>query len=256
MINSVVETVSIIMPAYNAEKTISASIDSVIAQTYKDWHLYVIDDASIDDTVKKICDKECCDSRISYISLSNNVGVAEARNAGLKAARGRYIAFLDSDDFWCANKLEIQMDIFGKGFSIVSSNYSIFHENPNHIVSTRCFPNIIKYTDMLKSNKIGNLTAVYDRGVLGTILQKSAGHEDYIMWLELMKKAKIAYCIQLPLAKYRISEKSLSSNKFKAASWQWRVYRKYLGFGLNLSLYYMFFYAFSSIVSRIFIEKQ
>lgn len=242
------EIVSIIMPAYNAEATIKCSVYSVIGQTFSKFKLYIINDASTDCTEEIIRSFE--DSRIVYIKNDYNIGVAESRNKGIKKCKGKYIAFIDSDDLWEPNKLELQYIHLNAGMDIVCSNYVTFSENPMRIKNKRIAPQYIRYNDMLKSNFIGNLTGIYNSDKLGKIYQKKIGHEDYVMWLELIKRAKCCYCVQEYLAKYRESNKSLSGNKLRAIVWQWSIYRKELNMGLISTIYYFSSYIYNGILKR------
>ncbi|MEY0330988.1 glycosyltransferase family 2 protein [Providencia rettgeri] len=240
------EIFSIIMPAYNAEKTIYDSIMSILNQDFKFFSLYVINDASSDSTKKII--SSICDDRIIYIENPDNLGVSESRNKGLRIAGGKYIAFLDSDDFWLPNKLSSQLKLLNSGWDVVCSNYIAFDSAQTEFLRTS--PEIIQYSDMLKSNFIGNLTGVYNRQKLGIFLQKNIGHEDYVMWLQIIKKSRQAFCIQSPLAKYRLSNNSLSGNKFRAISWQWSIYRSELKLSTVKSIYYFSHYIFNALKKR------
>lgn len=242
------EVFSIIMPCYNAEAYISSSIKSVICQTYPHWCLYIIDDCSHDDSYRIIHEIVDSEPRIKYFRLPKNSGVAAARNVGIKAASGKYISFLDSDDMWAADKLERQFAVLETGYDIVCSNYKVFSTaNNDEKFPDRVFPERFGYNDMLYGNKIGNLTGVYNCINLGKIYQERMGHEDYIMWLELIKIAKHAYCIQDSLAYYRLSHDTLSSNKWKASRWQWNIYRHHLGFGMIRSSLYWICYAYNAL---------
>ncbi|MFY3768922.1 UDP-Glc:alpha-D-GlcNAc-diphosphoundecaprenol beta-1,3-glucosyltransferase WfgD [Providencia manganoxydans] len=241
-------TVSIIMPAYNAEKTIETSISSVLNQTFTDFILYVIDDASTDNTKSIILNFS--DSRIIYLKNECNKGVAISRNKGIELSNSKYIAFLDSDDLWLPEKLQKQINYLEYGWDVVNSNYYSFKDDENILLSTRKSPKIISYSHMLKSNFIGNLTGIYNCEKIGKILQKNNGHEDYIMWLEIVKKSTNSFCIQEPLAKYRLSESSLSGNKFKAMKWQWNIYRNELNFNVLKSSYLFIHYTLNAIKKR------
>lgn len=240
------ELISIIMPAFNAEKTIKSSIESILNQTIKNFKIYIIDDSSTDTTSKIV--NSFNDERIIYTYNNNNQGVSKSRNIGIKKCKGKYIAFLDSDDLWFPNKLERQLELLEKGWDIVCSNYITFTENNN--LNERSAPEIISYEKMLSSNFIGNLTGIYNSSTLGKIYQKEKGHEDYIMWLELIKIANKAYCIQEPLAKYRVSDTSLSGNKIKAMQWQWSIYRNELKLSFIKSSYYFINYIYNALKKR------
>ncbi|WP_226888156.1 glycosyltransferase family 2 protein [Pectobacterium aquaticum] len=243
------EIFSVIMPAYNSALTLRDSIKSVLNQSFRDFVLYVVDDCSSDETENII--KSYSDARVVYIKTDKNSGVANARNQGVKAASGKYITFLDSDDIWCEKKLEKQYHCFSNGFDVVCSNYKTFFEvfDLNSGVIRRS-PEYIVYSDMLKSNFIGNLTGAYNAERIGKVYQKSVGHEDYVMWLSIMRKTKVAYCIQEPLAYYRISGSSLSANKLKAMLWQWHIYRKEINLSLLSSFYFFLCYVFFSLKKR------
>ncbi|CAG9433021.1 UDP-Glc:alpha-D-GlcNAc-diphosphoundecaprenol beta-1,3-glucosyltransferase WfgD [Providencia alcalifaciens] len=239
--------VSIIMPCYNSERFIVESINSVLDQSYKFFELIIVNDASTDNSVSLISSYK--DSRIVLINLEKNEGVSSARNKGLSIAKGDYIAFIDSDDIWISNKLEKQIELLNKDWDVICSNYSTF--NLNGLVNTRYAPEIITYKDMLRSCFIGNLTGIYHAKKIGKFYQKNVGSEDYLMWLSVLKKAEKAYCIQEPLAKYRIHETSLSSNKVKSINWQWNIYRKELKLNFIQSFYYLCCYIFHALKKRI-----
>lgn len=239
------ETISIIMPAFNAGKFVRDSIQSVLNQTYCHWKLYVVNDCSTDNTKEILT--EFNDPRIVLLNTPANSGVAEARNIGIAKSQGIYIAFLDSDDLWVETKLEKQLELLEKGNDVVCSHYSTFSDSSDKLLSTRFFPKNITYQDMLVSNKVGNLTGIYNQNKLGKFFQKKIGHEDYVMWLEIIKSAGQAVSIPEVLAFYRVSPTSLSGNKVKASLWQWDIYRKHLQFGVLKSAYYWTRYLFNAL---------
>ncbi|GAB5071571.1 glycosyltransferase [Citrobacter sedlakii] len=241
------EVVSIIMPAYNASATIDESINSVLQQDFQHWHLYIVDDSSSDDTFSRAQSYD--DERITVLSNVNNLGVAESRNKAIKICKGKYIAFLDSDDIWHKNKLTSQIKVLSEGWDLVCSNFSTF-TNEKEVVSIRRSPENIDYGMLLKSNYIGNLTGIYNSEKYGKFYQKKSGHEDYIMWLDIISKTKQAYCIQKCLARYRLQNKSLSSNKARAIIWQWKIYRNHQNISFFNSIKYMFFYFYNAILKR------
>lgn len=244
--------VSIIMPVYNGEKTILGAIKSVLAQTYENWELVIVDDCSKDQTHSVV--KSIDDERIKFYQLDSNTGSPTSpRNFGLSVCKGQYIAFLDADDLWEPKKLELQVAVLDRGYNIVCSNYSVFvDENEDDPLSYRQFPKEFNFRKMLRRNCIGNLTGIYNRDKLGIVLQKHQGHEDYIMWLELVKKGGNVYCVQEPLARYRLSPSSVSSDKLQAAKWQWRIYREELELNALVSSYYFSHYAFNVVKRKLF----
>ena len=239
---------SIIMPAFNAAATIEQSILSIISQDYPAWTLYIIDDASADNTSEIVEKYASNDKRIIYKRFLVNGGVAAARNWGISSSDGEYIAFLDSDDLWLPHKLAVQRAYLHNGYDVVCSDYYYFSRNVSNITGKTAKKEFFNYSDMLGGNNIGNLTGVYNRIRLGSVAQISIGHEDYVMWLDLMSRTSKGYCVKQPLACYRIQDKSLSHNKFKAASWQWYIYRRVLNMPFILSLYYFLCYAKNAFV--------
>ena len=233
--------VSIIMPAHNAAKTIKESIDSVLSQTFTDWDLLVINDSSIDETEQIVSEYTRKDSRIRLLYTDKSVGKPfYPRNIGIKAAEGRFIAFLDSDDVWLATKLEKQIPLFDdEKVAIVFSYYEKFATNEAETKKNRVIksPASVSYNSALYGNPIGNLTGVYDSKKIGKVFYEDAGHEDYILWLTILKKGFIAKNTNTVEARYRVAEKSVSSNKGKSASWTWNIYRKTLGFNIVKSVF-------------------
>ncbi|EPA1952414.1 glycosyltransferase family 2 protein [Vibrio alginolyticus] len=246
------EKVSIIMPVYNGEKTIFHAIKSVLCQSYTNWELIIVDDRSQDAT-RSIVDR-IDDERVIFFQLESNTGSPTSpRNYGLGLCSGKYIAFLDADDLWEPKKLELQVAALERGYNIVCSNYSVFiDDNEDDPLSYRQFPKEFNFRKMLKRNCIGNLTGIYNREKLGIVLQKHQGHEDYIMWLELVRKGGSVYCVQESLARYRLSPSSVSSDKLQAAKWQWRIYREELALNLLVSSYYFSHYAINALKRKLF----
>jgi glycosyltransferase involved in cell wall biosynthesis len=229
---------SVIMPAYNAAGTILDAVNSVLKQTFHDYEIIIVEDASKDNTREVIEELVCKNNNcIKAIFLDENKGVAEARNEAIRIARGKYLTFLDSDDLWLENKLEEQLRILGNGADIVFSSY--YRLLPNGRRKKVTVPKMVTYKQMLGCNFIGNLTGAYNCHNLGKIYQKSIGHEDYLMWLELLKIASKATGIQEPLAIYRVGALSLSSNKLKAVNnfiWGFSMHQ-----GIFLNIYsYLF----------------
>lgn len=245
------DKVSIITPSYNSAKYISETIESVLSQTYNNWEMIIVDDMSSDNSNEIIGEYIKKDSRIRLITLESNSGPAIARNRAIKESKGRYIAFLDSDDVWHPMKLEKQLDFMKtNGLSITYSSYHTIDGNGEKI-NTRHAKENITYNDMLKSNFIGNLTGIYDTAKIGKIYMDSTGHEDYALWLTIMKKVKITNGIVEPLAGYRILPGSVSANKFRALKWQWNIYRKTEKLNIFKSSYYFAWYIYYALNKRM-----
>jgi len=219
------ELISIVMPAFNAEKTIMDSIQSVIEQSYTHWELLICDDSSTDNTKSIV--NSFKDSRIKLIENSFSKGAAGARNSCLEKTAGRFVSFLDSDDLWHKNKLKRQLS-----FMIARECYFSFC-NYNVLVDGRvkgCFlaPAKISYNDLLKTCSIGCLTVMLDKKFFQEVLFPYTAKEDYYLWLKLLQNKKVcAYNVNEVLATYRISEKSISANKFKEIFRQWKVLSRF-----------------------------
>lgn len=246
------EMVSIIMPMYNRSFFVEQSIDSVIAQTYKNWELIIIDDYSTDNS-KEIVEKYIeRDLRIKIICLEQNSGVAEARNRGIEIANGQYLAFLDSDDIWHPEKLQKQIFFMKKNNIAFSyTQYRHFSQKDKYEGKLIDVKEHVTYKELLKGNIIGCLTVVIDREKIKNIMMRSERHEDYILWLQILKSGYEAYGLKKDLARYRISSNSLSGNKLKSAIWTWRIYRKIEKLNLWESLYYFLHYLLKGVLKRL-----
>ena len=222
--------VSIIMPAFNAEKTIKKSIESVFQQTYKNWILIVIDDNSSDLTYSIVESYKKIDNRIILLKtpLHKKKGPYFPRNHGLKYANTRFIAFLDADDIWYKNKLELQIKLHKtQNFSISCSAYRKKFKNRRLITITP--PSISKKNIFLK-NFIPMLTVIIDTNYLSNekVLSFPAiPHEDYALWLKLFKNEILINCYTFtePLAEYKVTSNSFSANKFISAYWTFGCFR-------------------------------
>ncbi|MBO7573846.1 MAG: glycosyltransferase family 2 protein [Bacilli bacterium] len=252
MSDSFCPLVSIITPAYNASSFIEATIDSVIKQDYSNWEMIIINDFSSDTTGKIIDEYSKKDKRIVVINNPSNQGVARSRNNGIKAAKGKYIAFLDSDDLWKENKLTKHIGFMEENnIAITYSYYETFSSDASKPTKLIKCPKKATYKSILKSNFMGCLTVVVNKSVTGDFLMPDLDHgEDMLTWYELMKRGFVAVCVSEPLASYRISNKSLSSNKKKTAKKQWNIYRKFLGFSYIKSLFYFCLYAIKGIIKH------
>lgn len=246
---------SIIMPAYNAEKFISDAIKSVLSQTYKNFELIIIDDCSLDQTVKVVQNYIAQDKRVNLVKKEKNQGVAETRNTGLNHAKGDFVAFLDSDDKWAEDKLEKQLAVLKERNDVDVVYGSYYRFNNDGIKNIVKVPNLLDKKELLKGNPIGNLTAIYNFKKYSQIRQKNIGHEDYLFWLEIFNSSPDVkgIGIQEPIAYYRVAEdsKNLSGNKLKAASWTWTIYRKHLKLNLISSLFYFSYYMIKAILKRV-----
>lgn len=215
--------VSIIMPAYNAFRFISESIDSVLAQTYQHWELIVIDDGSNDPTPTIVKEKVCRDSRIVYLHQENG-RQAKARNLGLMHARGELIAFLDADDLWLETKLEVMVHEFAAGNQdlLFSGSYvfedtfcrnNINPDTPKLIVATGEYSGHGGLSDFLDRNKIPMLSVVVKAEIIKRYRfnEVFTPAEDYDLWLRMLIDGYKFRSIEQPLAAYRLHSASSTS---------------------------------------------
>lgn len=240
--------VSIVTPCYNAEKFIKDTVESILAQTYENWELFIIDDGSKDRS-ESIIEPFLEDSRITYLKNEKNSGVAFTRNVGIEKAQGKYLAFVDSDDIWDSTKLEEQIEILESSESdICFTAYTLMTEE-KEIISAIPVSRSITIQDELKSSSMLTSSFVYDLEKLGKHHFIQIGHEDYLFKLELLKKSGLP-AVGIPESKvlYRLVHNSLSHNKKVAAQWQWAIYRKHLRLPLIKCLYYFSFYIFRGVL--------
>ena len=243
--------VSVVMPAYNAAATITRSIDSVLTQTRADLELIVVDDCSSDATPDLLAGYAAADARVRVHRQRANAGVAAARNTGIGMATGDYVAFLDSDDCWHPRKLELQIAQMQQAAATLSyCSYRRVAEDGTELSVVRP-PARLTHADLLRSNYIGNLTGVYSRE-LGPAQFTVIGHEDYVFWLQMIRRAGSALCVvhDEPLATYLVRDGSVSSNKLRAAGWQWRIYREIERMSRLRAAWYMLHYIRNALSKR------
>jgi teichuronic acid biosynthesis glycosyltransferase TuaG len=246
--------ISIITPSYNSKKFIKETINSVISQTYENWEMIIVDDKSKDDSIEFIKELIKNENRIRLIVLDQNIGAAMARNKALEVAKGRYIAFLDSDDIWLPKKLEIQLDFMkNNDYPISFTSYEAIDENSksnDHIIRAVESLNLEQY---LKNTIIGFSTSMINKELIKEELKflNIRIRQDTNLWITLLKQGYIAYGVDEVLAKYRVHSNSISANKIKAAKGVWNLYFNIHKFGLFKSIYYFSWYAFNAVKKRI-----
>jgi len=244
------DRVSVVMPVYNAASTLCQSMESVLGQSHRELELLVVDDGSTDGSWALIEALARRDSRVVAIRQAN-AGVAAARNAGIDAASGDCMAFLDSDDWWHPRKLEIQLA--GMRAAGALASYTAYQrvDPDGRALSMVRPPARVDHAAMLRSNRIGNLTGLYDRR-LGDPRFARVGHEDYVFWLQVVRRAGMAIRAGFdePLAFYRVHPGSLSADKLRAARWQWRIYRDNEALGWLPAAWYFMHYAANAVAKR------
>lgn len=236
------DLVSIIMPTYNCAKFIAESINSVIAQTYTNWELIIVDDCSTDNTKEILAPYLQKYSNINYTCLQKNGGPAVARTEALRQAKGDYIAFLDSDDIWYSEKLSKQI-AFMKENNIAFSctGYEQIEEDGKSKNIALIPPQETDYLKMLRlADPIGNLTVMYNRNAVGE--QKVPAikkRNDFALWLQILHKVHVCYGMTDILAKYRLRTQSVSRNKIKLISYHWHLYHNIEKISAIKSIWYI-----------------
>ena len=245
------DLVSIITPAYNAAEYVAETIESVLVQTYPKWEMLIVNDCSKDNTAEIVQSYAAKDNRIKLINLKQNSGAAVARNTAIQNAKGRYVAFLDSDDLWKKEKLQKQLNFMKQnGYAFTFHNFIMFDDGKEKENGKIIKVSIqVDYKKLLKGNNTGGCLAVcIDRRIVKEIFMPSKRHEDYICWLNILKRYRIkGYGINEILGYYRVGKVSVSSNKFKSALWTWKVYRDSQNLSFLKSIYYICFYCLNGI---------
>ena len=223
--------VSIIIPVYNAEKYLPETLDSVLIQDYPHKEVIIIDDCSKDGSANIVKQYQNKVDYISYHKLSVNSGVAVARNTGIKHAKGRYIAFIDSDDIWMPGKLTRQIALFdNKSTPFTYTAIKMINEQSIEIKGRRNVKERITYNFLLRNTMIATSTVIIDRNVAPEIVMPNRrSAEDYSLWLSLLKEYGPAYGINEALTSYRISSTSISSNRKKEVKYFYAVQTEDIG---------------------------
>lgn len=242
------ELCSVVMPAYNSEKYIAETIESVIKQTYKNWELIIVNDASKDATEEIVKIYQEKDRRIKLISLTENQGVANARNTAIQNAKGRYIAFLDADDYWVKEKLQKQIQILNNSNADITYTAYLMIDEVGQTIKKRSVKELLNLKDLLKENSIIFSSVVCKKESIKNKRFKSKWyHEDYVFLLDLVKNEKVFKGINEILIRYRVHRNGRSFNKLTIAKYRWKIYREYLEMNFFQCLYYFSAYTWNGI---------
>ena len=245
--------VSVIMPAYNAARFIGQAIQSVLQQSFPCWELLITDDASTDNTPQLIEQAARQDTRIRVFPKETNQGPGAARNHSLSQAKGRYIAFLDSDDIWLPHKIERQLRFMqDRQSAFTFASYSLIGQQGEDLHKTIQAPASITYRQYLRNTIIGCLTVMIDREKTGRIVMPDMRtSQDMATWLDLLRTGIVAHGIPEVVARYRIVEGSNTSSKWKSAQDVWKVYRQHEKLSVPASCFNFAGYCFNAIKKRM-----
>lgn len=230
--------VSIITPVYNSSKFLQETIDSVLSQTFQDWEWLVTDDCSQDNSVEILNNQN--DSRIKVFKTEKNGGAGHARNISLQNATGRFITFLDADDFWEQEFLEEMVSFMKKEKTeLAYSNYARCDENLTPKIEDFKADKEVNFNNLLKTCRLSLLSSMYDSQRVGKeYFPEGSKREDHVMWLNLLKKIPAGKPLPKTMAKYRMHASSISRKKTNIMKDQYLVYKGYMKFSTLKSWYY------------------
>ena len=253
------DLISIITPVYNCEKFIEKTTECVISQTYQNWEWIMVDDCSTDksaEIIKKIAMKE---DRIKYIKLNENSGAAIARNRALEESKGKYIAYLDSDDLWKQEKLERQIQYMEENdIAFSCTDYEKIDEEGNSLNKVIRIPKVVNYNLYLRNTiiqTVGVMVNVEKVGKEVLTMPNIRRRQDAATWCQLLKSGYDCYEVPENLSYYRVVNNSLSSNKIKAMKGTWFLYRKIEKLSLIKAFFCFISYACNAIKKRIYLRK-
>ena len=250
------ETVSIIVPVYNAEKYIVETIEHVAAQTYEDWEMLLVVDGGGDASAQVIREyKESRgEERLRLFVREENRGAAQARNMGLEEATGRYIAYVDADDLWMPEKLEMQLQYMrAKQAAFVFTGYEFADERGVGTGKTVHVPPRLTYKEALKNTTIFTSTVMFDTSRIPKekLEMPDIKSEDTALWWKVLREGHVAYGLDRNLVLYRRPQQSLSSNKLEAVRRIWNLYRRAEKLSVPYSIYNFCFWAWRAVMRRI-----
>lgn len=235
------DLISIITPTYNCGIFIGETIESVLAQTYQEWEMIIVDDCSTDNTKEIVESYAQKDRRIKYVCLEHNSGAAVARTKAMQLAEGKYMAFLDSDDLWTKDKLKKQLEFMKRNdvaFSCTAYE-QIDEEGKSLGKIIKTIPRT-SYNRLLLDCPVGNSTVMYNVEKMGKFeVPNIRKRNDDALWLQMLKKEKYIYGMKSVLMRYRIRKNSISSNKFKVIKYHWILYRDIEHLGVLRSLFHI-----------------
>ena len=246
--------VSIITPCYNSARFIEDTIQSVLNQSFQDWEWIITDDCSSDQSVEII--KKYSDPRIILIQAEKNGGAGHARNLSLEKARGRFITFLDADDYWEPQFLEEMVNFMKENKAeLAYSNYARCDENLQPQLADFVADKPVTFSNLLKTCRLSLLSSMYDRQRVGKeYFPEGSKREDHVMWLNLLKKIPEGKPLAKTMAKYRMHPTSISRKKTDIMMDQYLVYKDHMKYSTLRSLYYTANWAFNGFLkySKLF----
>jgi teichuronic acid biosynthesis glycosyltransferase TuaG len=248
--------VSVITPVYNADAFLTETLDSVARQTFAAWEHLLVDDGSRDSGPVIVRARAESDPRVRPLTTVGRQGALNARNTGLAAAQGRYVAFLDADDLWQPDKLARQVAFMREtGAAISHTGYRRFDHDSGEVGRLILPPKRIVYRQLLANTAITMSTGMVDTRQFADLQVPEGGHpslrSDLRFWLRCLRDGAVAYGLAEDLARYRVVRGSLSSNPVRSAYWVWRTYRDCEGIGLLMASRAFAAYALRAAKKRV-----
>ena len=254
------DKVSIITPSWNSEKYIINTVESVRKQTYSNWEMIIVDDGSTDDTFEIISNLAKEDNRIKIYKQRVNGGAAKARNRALQEVTGRFVAYLDADDIWKPEKLEMQVKFMKKhNYGFCCTSYEVIDDEGNALKKEVYMLSELDYMGFLTNNLLQTVGIMVDTHIVNKeylIMPDIRRRQDAATWLQILKAGYKCYGMKEILAEYRRTQGSLSSNKVKAVKGVWYLYRNIEKLSMPLSCYCFARYAFLAIWKRLYYKRK
>ena len=248
------DTVSVIIPVYNAARFLDRTLNSIFAQTYKNIEIVLVDDCSKDESAEIIAQYKKENPGIVYHLQETNQGAAVARNTALELAKGRYVAFLDSDDMWYPEKIEKQLRLMKeKDAAFCYTAIEMVNNGDEVIKKKRKVKEKINYRFLLHNTMIATSSVLIDRKQTGDFrMPLRRGGQDYATWLMLLRDGTVAYGINEALVKYRVGNSSLSSNKFKSIKQVWQIQTQDEKIGKISALFHVVCFSINALIKYLF----
>lgn len=246
------EKVSVVIPVYNAEKFIEATVDSVLKQTYDNIEIILCENGSTDNTKDII--KTLSSEKVKVLYLDENMGAAEARNEGVKASTGEYVSYIDADDLWLPDKLEKQIAFMKeKNAAFCFTGYEFADEDAKPLGKIVRVPETLSYEKALRNTTIFTSTVCFDLRLLdkSQVMMPKVKSEDTALWWKILRSGYLAYGLDENLVLYRRPSKSLSSNKLEAIRRIWNLYRKQEHLNIFKSAWCFIGWAFRAVKRRV-----
>ena len=248
------DTVSVIIPVYNAARFLDRTLGSIFAQTYKNIEIVLVDDCSKDESAEIIARYQKEHPEVVYHLQETNQGAAVARNTALELAKGRYVAFLDSDDMWYPEKIERQITLMKeKDAAFCYTAIEMVNNDDEVVKKKRKVKEKIDYRFLLHNTMIATSSVLIDRKKTGDFrMPLRRGGQDYATWLMLLRDGTVAYGINEALVKYRVGNSSLSSNKFKSIKQVWQIQTQDEKIGKISALFHVFCFSVNALIKYLF----